>query len=200
MEIARGVDESIETFENGNKQLESESEPTINRLAETVFEEEERLKDFIRSDVSDVVSKDFAKNLLADLRERFPNHGLDCLASCYGNFLDPRLKGIHLEEIGELHDYVEGITRNISTYEVEKEAEEDDESIVSDVNENLTPTEKLLMKKTPAQNQEVKSKSVIAAEKEIETHRNLPPCPQDQSVLWWKSHQDILPRLSVLAS
>ena len=64
MEIARGVDESIETFENGNKQLESESEPTINRLAETVFEEEERLKDFIRSDVSDVVSKDFAKNLL----------------------------------------------------------------------------------------------------------------------------------------
>ena len=88
----------------------------------------------------------------------------------------------------------------ISTYEGKKEAE-DDESVVSDVNENLTPTKKHLRKKTPAQNQEVKYKSVIAVEKEIETYRNHPPSPQDQSVLlWWKSHQDILPRLSVLAS
>ena len=88
----------------------------------------------------------------------------------------------------------------ISTYEGKKEAE-DDESVVSDVNENLTPTKKHLRKKTPAQNQEVKYKSVIAVEKEIETYRNHPPSPQDQSVLlWWKSRQDILPRLSVLAS
>ena len=190
----------LKPLKTATKLLESESEPTINRLAEIVFDEEERLKEFIRSEVSDDVTKHFARNLLADLRQRFPNHGLDCLASCYGNFLDPRLKGIHLEEIGELHDYVEGITRNISTYDVEKEGQ-DDESDVSDVNENLTPTEKLLRKKNPAQNQEVKSKSVIAAEKEIETYRNLPPCPQDQSVLlWWKSHQDILPRLSILVS
>ena len=110
------------------------------------------------------------------------------------------MKGIHLEEIGELHDHDEGIRRNISTYEGKKEAE-DDESVVSDVNENLTPTKKHLRKKTPAQNQEVKYKSVIAVEKEIETYRNHPPSPQDQSVLlWWKSRQNILPRLSVLAS
>ena len=65
----------------------------------------------------------------------------------------------------------------------------------------MTPTKKHLRKKTPAQNQEVKYKSVIAVEKEIETNRNHPPSPQDQSVLlWWKSRQNILPRLSVLAS
>ena len=102
----------LKPLKTATKLLESESEPTINRLAEIAFDEEERLKEFIRSDVSDVVSEDFAKILLADLRERFPNHGIDCLASCYGNFLDPRLKGIHLEEIGELHDYDEGIRGN----------------------------------------------------------------------------------------
>ena len=57
------------------------------------------------------------------------------------------------------------------------------------------------MSPTPAQNQEVEYKSVIAVEKEIETYRNHPPSPQDQSVLLWrKSRQNILPRLSVLAS
>ena len=53
----------LEPQKTATKLLESESEPTINRLAEIVFDEEERLKEFIRSDVSDVASKDFAKFL-----------------------------------------------------------------------------------------------------------------------------------------
>ena len=56
----------LKPLKTATKLLESESEPTINRLAEIVFDEEERLKEFIRSDVSDVVSKDFAKILLAN--------------------------------------------------------------------------------------------------------------------------------------
>ena len=65
----------------------------------------------------------------------------------------------------------------ISTYEGKKEAE-DDESVVSDVNENLTPTKKHLRKKTPAQNQEVKYKSVIAVEKELRHTEIILPLPR----------------------
>ena len=53
------------------KVLESETQPTINRVAEIIFDESSRLKDIIK-DEGDENIKEFARHLLADLKARFP--------------------------------------------------------------------------------------------------------------------------------
>ena len=47
--------------------LESEKEPTINRVAEIIFDESARLKEIINGDNEDCI-KEFARHLLADIQ------------------------------------------------------------------------------------------------------------------------------------
>ena len=67
--------EVLKPLKEATKILESETEPTINRLGEIIFDETERLKAVERSDADDNV-KEFARHLLTDIRTRFPHYGL----------------------------------------------------------------------------------------------------------------------------
>ena len=181
------------------KVLESETEPTINRVAETIFDAEEHLKDVDSDESAPDKAKHFAKNLRKSLQRRFPNFGLDEKVVGFGNFLDPHLKGVHLDQIGRLEQYVNAVSKAISGYEAP--SGDTEEEIVIE-NEKLTPTEKLLRKKNNPLSEvfDIRSSGVKEAEEEIKVYRQLPLCPRSESILtWWKSHADVLPRLTVFA-
>ena len=70
---------------------------------------------------------------------------------------------------------------------------------------SLTATQKLIQKKrNPLSNvfdldgnDAAKTKAV---EQEMEVYKKFPPCPREDDVLeWWRTHSDVLPRLSILA-
>ena len=118
----------------------------------------------------------------------------------YSNFLDPRLRGVHLGEINELVSTIGNIERRISSMDPESD-DEGDNIDDTDGNDNLTPTAKLLKSRcssTPSSNVSKKKKS---PKQEIDAYCKLPACQQDVSVLaWWTEHVEVLPRLSALAS
>ena len=191
--------EILKPLKVATKVLESETEPTINRVGEIVFDETERLKALEDSDVDDCV-KEFARHLLTNLRTRFPHFGLLDTMVAYSNFLDPRLRGVHLGEINELVSTIGNIERRISSMDPESD-DEGDNIDDTDGNDNLTPTAKLLKSRcssTPSSNVSKKKKS---PKQEIDAYCKLPACQQDVSVLaWWTEHVEVLPRLSALAS
>ena len=173
------------------KVMESDSEPTINRVSETMFDIDEHLKDVMKDASVPPKAQLFARRLRRSFQRRFPNFGLDDKTVGFANFLDPRLKGVHLEQCGKFEDYMEAVVRAIRGYEDPRDehAEEDFENN----REKLTPTEKLLMKKKTQLSElfDERTKGEKAAEKEIEVYRKLPSCPQDESILaWWKAHAE----------
>ena len=70
----------LKPLKTATKVLESETQPTINRVAEIIFDESSRLKDIIKDDGDENI-KEFARHLLADIKERFPEFGLLDLSS-----------------------------------------------------------------------------------------------------------------------
>ena len=123
----------------------------------------------------------------------------------FGNFLDPRLKGIHLDQVGRLEAYINSVKRAILTTHVAETEDvvrnENNDNPAIDV-ANLTPTERLLKKKfNPLSDVfDTKSQEVKAAEKELELYKSLPLCSKEGHILkWWKTHSYVLPRLTALA-
>ena len=157
----------------------------------------QHLKDFDSDEIVPSKAKHFAKNLRKSLQRRFPNFGLDEKVVGFGNFLDPHLKGIHLDQIGRLEEYVNAVTKAISGYEAP--SGDTEEEIVKET-EKLTPTEKLLRKKNNPLSEvfDIRSSGVKEAEKEIKVYRQLPFCPRSESFLtWWMSHADALLRMTI---
>ena len=89
----------------------------------------------IDSDEEDCI-KEFARHLLADLK-----FGLLDMTVRYANFLDPRLKGVHLRETNKIENMLSSIERHLSSFDEEQ-----------DINENLTATQKLLQEEGPSSN------------------------------------------------
>ena len=194
--------EILKPLKIATKVLESETQPTINRVPEIIFDETSRLKDIIKDDGDENI-KEFARHLLADIKERFPEFGLLDISCSYSNFLDPRLKGVHLEQTGNLGGTIKAIERHIAKFGEDGNDEVNDVSDEKDDNDNmtLTPTAKLLQKKVSNSNtQESSSRTVKSAQSEIEEYLKLQACPSDLPVLsWWKRHTESLPRLSAFA-
>ena len=146
--VLEAVVDILKPIKDATKVLESESKPTINRLAETIFDIEVRM-DEIRSK-NDVPSeaKLFSKELKRSIQKRFPNYGLGDKHVGFANFLDPRLKGIHLEQIGRFNDYIHSVKIALSGVDgigTSEDVDMTEERLVDDA--ALTPTLKLLKKK-----------------------------------------------------
>ena len=189
------------------KILESEMEPTMNRLAECLFEMDEMLKEKIKDVGTPKKSKDFAKNLQKNLKARFPNYGLCDSVVAYANFLDPHLKGIHVEQVGMMTELIEKVKDAGSKVDVDGEVNNVENNNIDSEEEGqtLTATQKLIKKKrNPVSNvfdvDGDANANTKAIEHEIEVYKKLPSCSRKDDVLdWWKVHENILPRLSILA-
>ena len=73
LRVLEAVVKILRPVKIATKVLESETEPTINRLAEDIFDMEEHLKDAVDDESVSTKSKHFAKNLRMSLKRRFAN-------------------------------------------------------------------------------------------------------------------------------
>ena len=189
------------------KILEAELEPTINRVTECLYELDEGLKEKINSDETPRNAKAYAKNLKKNLRNRFPAFGLHERLFGYGNFLDPHLKGIHLEHESLMDPVTESVEKMISKYDVEDEQLNEDNNNSEEIldEQPMTATQKLMLKKrNPVSNVfdlvEDETAGEKAAREEIDVYKKLPSCDRSDDVLsWWDRHSNLLPRLCILA-
>ena len=185
------------------KILETESEPSINRVAECLYDLDEGLKAKIENGGTPRLAKTYAKNLKNSLVKRFPAYGLNERLFGYGNFLDPHLKGIHVEKEKLMNAVTESVKGMISKFDVPEEiADRNEENTLEFDEVAMSATEKLLKKKRdPLSNVfEVESVGDRAAQEEIDVFKKLPSCGRKDDVLkWWAEHSNILPRLSILA-
>ena len=203
--ILESVTKILKPVKICTKVFENQSEPSVNRVAEELFNVEEQLKDVIGDVTEHMYVKHFAKNLRRSLQRRFPDYGLNEKIFGFANFLDSRLKGIHLEQVGAMEKYTEAVTKAIAGSG--EDGMEDILEVDQSNNNNapqvkVTPTEKLLRKKfDPISNVfETKSKGEVAAEKELDLYRSLPICTEKDGVLcWWKDHSEVMPRLATFA-
>ena len=145
------------------------------------------------------------KNFKRSNQRRFSDYALGEKIVGFGNFLDPRLKGIHLDQVGRMEAFTNSVKRAIlTTHTAETEdvvRNEKNNNPAFDV-ANLTPTERVLRKKfNPLSDVfDTKSQEVKAAEKELELYKSLPLCSKEGHILeWWKAHSDVLPRLTAFA-
>ena len=202
--ILQAVVEILKPVKISTKILETESEPSINRVAECLYDLDEGLKAKIENTETPSWARALAKNLKKSLVKRFPSYGLTERLFGYGNFLDPHLKGIHLEKEKLMNAVTSSMKGMICKFDVPQEKEDENKNKPVDIEEeNLSATEKLLKKKRdPLSNvfDEEESAGASAAKKEIDVYMKLPLCTRKDDVLqWWADHSNILPRLSILA-
>ena len=203
--LLEGACVNLKHFKETNKALEGEKEPTINKVLERIYINHELLDQFINDPQNsrDKHGVTFAKKLKEMLEKRFPNKGLLCPLRRAANYLDPKLKGLHLRE----KNLFEKTKRELEE-DWQKDGIDNDtivEKVAPTVENNplimkpMSPTSKLRekMKSRTKQTRELDQSKI---RKEMERYEEYTTPPKGASVLtWWKRHKDILPILSTMA-
>ena len=203
--ILKALVQILEPVKVVTKILESQSEPTINRVVECLFDIDEGLKEKIDDPENPAVTKAYAKNLQKHLRARFPNFGLDMKIVLLANFLDPHLRGIHIEQKGLMGEAKAAVKTLIKAYDVPNEIEAHEN--IADSTESMSATQRLLVSRKESRPTDSvfdegleQTSGEKAADAEISLYLTLPYCTRNVSVLaWWSDNEKRLPRLSILA-
>ena len=83
----------------------------------------------------------FARVLKKKLNERYPNNGMNHQILRFGNYLDPRFKGIHLEIAQELTSTKSELENFWTAHE--EDSPDENRVQISDEELQLSPTSKL---------------------------------------------------------
>ena len=61
-----------------------------------MYNVDRELKEFQKDLDNSEMARDFAAELQRQVLHRFPHYGTDRELSCFGNYLNPSIKGVHL--------------------------------------------------------------------------------------------------------
>ena len=100
--LLEGAVKVLKPFKIATKVLEAESKPTINLVIEQIFKLKTGLELFINIPENCQYGVTFARSLLSNLEKRFPECGTQIFERRVANFIDPRLKGVHLSKLNLL--------------------------------------------------------------------------------------------------
>ena len=95
------------------KLFEQEKIPTIPLLVERLFTVDKELEEIIETDDEESVGE-FAAALKAELGKRFPNYGADNILNAMANYLNPSLKGCHLDYLNKLDSVKEKMQEKLA--------------------------------------------------------------------------------------
>ena len=131
-----------------NRDLDSVSEYVFNRdewrQLQAAVEILKPVKVIIRDVNMPRLAKAYAKNLKNNMASKFPKYGMDEKLIAYGNFLDPHLKGIHLEQENMLDDVIDSIKKMTKDVVTGRDVNRVIDLLEESENEdNLSATEKL---------------------------------------------------------
>ena len=190
--LLEGAVKLLKPFLVATKVLEAESTPTINLVIEQVFKLKSSLEVFIAKPQNCQYGVTFARYLLKHLEKRFPNCGADRFERSAANYVDPRLKGVHLGKLNMLEDTKERIDLNYSTPEDDEEIDSERE----ETNLELSPTSKLLKQARVKRSEHSASKLKL----EMEKYESYSFAPRDSNILyWWKTNEMMFPLLAKIA-
>ena len=79
------------------KVWETETEPTMQTVIEQIYSLHEHIETFIKDKENSRYGIGFARELKTQVEKRFPNKGGDDNINRMANFLNPHLKGLHME-------------------------------------------------------------------------------------------------------
>lgn len=167
-----------------------EKEPSINTVTERLFIMRSNLTNFINNEANSITGKKFAKELIKNLDKRFRDCGTCIEENSFANYLDPRLKGVHLKQFGKFELYKIKLKCQIEEDYLNRE-----DSNSSEASEgSLSPTSKL--KRQFKTNADTKTK----IETEFDSYENCQDAGKNENILiWWKKNQYTFPILSKFA-
>ena len=201
--ILRALVDILEPVKVLTKILEAQLKPSINRITEGLFDIDEGLKVKMEDPAKPAVTRSYARNLKNHLKIRFPKFGLGTKVVLLANFIDPHLRGIHIEQAGLMVAAKANVKRLLKAYDIPEENDENANEVAS--TEDMSATQKLLKSRKDSQplanvSDEGQSSGEKAAEAEMNLYATLPPCARSIDVLrWWSENERSLPRLSILA-
>ena len=193
------------------KLFEQEKIPTIPLLVERLFTVDKELEEIIETDDEESVGE-FAAALKAELGKRFPNYGADNILNAMANYLNPSLKGCHLDYLNKLDSVKEKMQEKLCEWKEESENVEELENEKPEP-KKMTATEMLKLqmmeRKTNAPKGRPKKSSVFSNRgshfskrfsNECDTYEKVLPFAPSQvdQLQWWKIHEESLPLLAFL--
>ena len=139
--------------------------------------------------VSFSFARKFAQDLLYNVDGRMPNCCADSNLVCYGNYLDPSFKGVHLESLGVMED-----TKKMMIARWGGQVGDEGATLSEDLT-GLTPTERLVRRRSRQVSGSILNKTKF--EMEMMQYESLDMLENDGDRLaWWANHEGILPLLS----
>ena len=167
-----------------------EKEPSINTVVERLFLMSSNLKDFINNQSNSITGKKFAKELIKNLDIRFKDCGTNIDENSFANYLDPRLKGVHLKQFSKFEFYKNKLQNQIDEDNLIKE--NSTSSVASEG--SLSPTSKL------KKQFKTKTNTKTKIETEFDCYETCKDATKNESVLiWWRKNQYTFPILSKFA-
>ncbi len=204
------------------KLFEQEKIPTIPLVTERLYTVDNELEEIIKdpkNQRNSMIVK-FTQVLREKLQTRFPNFGTDRMLNCFGNYLNPSLKGLHLKMLKILESTKEELEEKLGDWKVktveEEEESDDDPDEVTEPPAKLSVTEMLKRRlreeeeKTRGLRMTIRNSAVFSNtatdsstmsrfRKECLSYEALPDASSDVDQLdWWKQHKEQFPLLSFL--
>ena len=66
-------------------------------VTQRIYDMQAEMDALIGHDDTEEVARDFCQVLKERMEDRFPNFGTDIWLNCFGNYLNPGCKGVHLK-------------------------------------------------------------------------------------------------------
>ena len=189
--LLEGAVKLLKPFLVSTKILEAEKTPTINLVIEQIMKLQSGLDAFICRVENCQHGITFARCLLKNLKIRFPDGGSRKFERRAANFLDPRLKGIHLASLGSL----EGIKGELEDRYGSRDDNLEDE-LEAAPSVELSPTSRLLRQAKQRKKQTGESR----IRSEMSKYEAFSFAARDSNILyWWKCNETLLPLLARIA-
>ena len=102
--LMKGACKVLEHCKITTKIWEQEKIPTINLVTDRLYNMLENIAKFVKIPGNSGSGIMFATELLKQLNIRFPKYGTQVGLNCFGNYLDPSLKGVHLQLLQTKND------------------------------------------------------------------------------------------------
>ena len=195
------------------KVFEKEKVPTIPLVVERLYTVDVELEEIIKEakeQRNGQMVVNFTKMLREKLEVRFPKFGTDRELHRFGNYLNPCLKGLHLQLLHIFEDTKDEMEEKLGEWKIgeKDEIELEEEMEVTEPPAKLTITE-MLKRKMRAEkerssglsaifsNSSASTSTVSRFRKECLSYEELPDASSDvEQLQWWKNHQEQFPLLA----
>ena len=199
--IASHLCEVLQTVKYASKQWEHDSIPTINMVVVELYNIKEKLTKL--SQTSDSYTKTFAKRLMENIEQRIPECGTKNKWYRLGHLIDPKYRGVILEEFGVYGVARDDLVRYCAKFDTTPAlTDAPNSAVVTDTNQashEETGAEKLLKRRRlSTSNTSGVTEIVSNVELEFKTFEGLNVGKDDaENILeFWKKHENLFPILT----